>query len=272
MAERMGGACSREPGFQGEGKMSTRVALTTTIDPRGGEHRKPRVALYANYLDALQRVGLTPVLVTPAHGSRDIDALLSICSGLVLAGGEDIDPSRYGEEPIPQLGPINPPRDVAEFRTLEAALERDLPVLGICRGHQLLNVFFGGSLYQDIGVATGEGHLHLQTTPWGSHHHDVTVERDSRLGRAIGRERMEINSYHHQAIRELAPTLEVTARADDGLIEAVESKEHRWLVGVQWHPERHEAEAEDTDANLSLFQAFARVVSQEEEGGTADAG
>jgi putative glutamine amidotransferase len=239
------------------------VALTTTIDPRGGDYQQPRIAVYANYLTALQRAGLTPVLVTPAHTLETIEELVSICSGLVLAGGDDIDPVRYGQEPIPELGHVNPPRDAAECRALDAATRRDLPVLGICRGHQLLNVYFGGTLCQDIAVALGEDSSHQQPTRWEAQHHHVTVRRGSRLARAIDRERLVINSFHHQAIDKLAPSLEVTARADDGLIEAVESRDHRWVVGVQWHPERHEARAADSNPNVRLLRAFADVVREE---------
>jgi len=239
------------------------VALTTDIDPKGGYYRQARVAIYANYLAVLERSGLTPVLVTPAHSEESIRELVGSCAGLVLSGGDDIDPARYGQDPIPELGTVNPPRDAAECRALSAAVERDIPVLGICRGHQLINVFFGGTLCQDIEVAMAEdASSHLQTSPWGSHHHDATIEPGSRLAQAIGRDRLEINSFHHQAIQKLAPNLEVTARADDGLIEAVESRDHRWVVGVQWHPERHEARAEDTDPNIRLFNAFAEVVRE----------
>lgn len=242
--------------------MSPLVAITTTIDPQGGDYRKPRIALYANYLGVLERVGLTPVLITPAHSAAAIRQLMSSCSGLVLPGGDDIDPSRYGADPIPELGVVNPPRDASEWRALDEAVDRDLPVLGICRGHQMVNVYFGGTLCQDITVAMGEAYSHVQTTAWGSHHHHVTVEPESHLGRAVGRTRLEINSYHHQAIRDVAPNLVVTARADDGLIEAVESREHRWVTGVQWHPERHEASAEDSDPDVRLFKAFSAAVHE----------
>lgn len=236
------------------------VALTTTIDPKGGEYQQPRVAVYANYIAALQRAGLTPVLVTPAHSAEAILQLVGICAGLVLAGGDDIDPARYGQEPIPELGLVNPPRDAAECRAIAAAAELDMPILGICRGHQLLNVFFGGTLIQDIPSAMGADVTHSQSAPWGAHHHEVTVHPGSRLGDAIGLERLEINSFHHQAIDEVASNLEVTARADDGMIEGVESRDHRWIVGVQWHPERYEARARDSDPNVRLFNAFAEQV------------
>jgi putative glutamine amidotransferase len=240
------------------------VALTTTIEPQGGEYRRPRIALYANYVSALERVGLTPVLVTPAHSPEAIEQLVGLCAGLVLPGGEDIDPSRYEEEPAAELGSVNPPRDAAEFRALDAATRRDIPVLGICRGHQLLNVYFGGTLCQDIPTAMDGPISHVQTSPWGSHHHEVTVEPGTKLAVAVGLDHLEINSYHHQAIARVAPPLSVSARADDGLIEAVESREHRWIVGVQWHPERHEAQAPDIDPNVRVFAAFAAAVRADE--------
>lgn len=242
--------------------MMPRVALTTTIDPRGGDADEPRVAVYAKYLEALQRVGLIPVLVTPAHDREVIDRLVDDCHGLVLSGGDDIDPMRYDEEPSPRLGPVNPARDAAELHTLHKAVLLDLPILGICRGHQLLNVHFGGTLHQDIDPGKQGGVVHRQTSGQDVHRHEVTVEQASRLGRAIGTGRIEINSYHHQAIKDVAPNLDVTARADDGLIEAVESRDHDWIVGVQWHPERHEATCSDRDPNIRLFRAFADVVGE----------
>lgn len=247
--------------------MTAFVGLTTTIDPKGGEYGKPRIALYANYVAPLERTGLTPLLITPAHSERSIREIVEKCQGLVLSGGDDIDPSRYQHDPIPELGAVNPSRDLAELRAIREACERDLPILGICRGHQMLNVFFGGTLCQDIQVEMGEAFSHMQTTPWGAHHHEVVVEPNSRLGKALGSDRLRINSYHHQAIRRIAPDLEVTARADDGLIEGIESTAHRWVVGVQWHPERHEAEAAESNPNVRLFRAFAEAVAS----ATADA-
>lgn len=238
------------------------VALTTSIEPKGGDYAQPRIGVYANYVTALLRAGVVPVLVTPAHDAQAIFDLVAVCAGLVLSGGEDIDPALYGEEPSPQLGTVNPQRDLSERAALDAAVRREIPVLGICRGHQLLNVYFGGTLCQDIPTEMGTAFTHVQITPWGSHHHEVTVEPGSRLAEAVGRERLQINSYHHQAIREVAPGLVVTARAEDGLIEAVESRDHPWIVGVQWHPERHEASAEDTDPNIRLFRAFAEAVAR----------
>ena len=238
--------------------MRHRVTLTTSLNPEGGGHRQPQVVLYASYIRVLNRVGLTSVLATPAHDGDDIEALLDVSHGLVLSGGEDIEPSRYGEDPVPELGEVNPVRDAMEWRAVDGALERGLPILGICRGLQLLNVYFGGSLYQDLPTQYDDTLDHEQSAPWGHHHHKVRCTEGSRLHEALADcEPLEINSYHHQAVKELAPVLECTAKAADGLVEGVESTEHDWVVGVQWHPERHEAQAPADDPNIRVMKAFA---------------
>lgn len=239
------------------------VGITTTIDPQGGDYRKPRIGLYVNYVAPLERAGVTPVLITPAHSKDSICQLIGECAGLVLTGGEDIAPSRYGHDPIPELGQVNPARDAAELIAVEDACKRDLPVLGICRGHQLLNVFFGGTLCQDIQVAIEDAPSHQQTTPWGQHHHKVFVEPHTHLADALGETELQINSYHHQAVQRVGDGLRVTARSDDGLVEGLESTEHTWVVGVQWHPERHEAEAAASNPNVRLFRAFAKAAGAE---------
>ena len=234
------------------------VTVTTSLEREGGGHRQPRVTLYANYIRTLSRAGLGSVLATPAHEAAEIEALIDVSSGLVLTGGEDVEPGRYGEEPIPDLYDVNPVRDAMEWRAVEAALEKGIPIFGICRGMQLLNVYFGGTLYQDLPTQYDRTLGHYQSAPWGEHHHEVRCQEGTRLHDALAEcEPIRINSFHHQAVKELAPTLRCTARAEDGLIEGVESTEHDWVVGVQWHPERHEAEAPDDDPNIRVVEAFA---------------
>lgn len=240
--------------------MSLLVGVTTSLDPAGGGHRKPQIALYANYLGILERIGLTGVLLTPAHSPESIERLMGACSGLLLTGGEDVEPSRYGEDPIPELGDVHPGRDAMEFQTLDLAMARGLPVLAICRGAQVLNVHLGGTLYQDIEAQCPEVVAHYQSAPWGEHQHQLRIEPDSLLGGILGSEPVHINSYHHQAIKELAPGLRITAVAEDGLVEAVETTDGTWVLGVQWHPERHEAQAPSSDPNLRVIQAFAERV------------
>lgn len=174
-------------------------------------------------------------------------------SGLLLTGGTDINPALYGEKRAPETDRPNRARDANELALLRQALERDIPVLCICRGHQLLNVALGGSLLQHI---PGDSH---RAQPSGeSRWHDVTVLPGTRLAQIYpDRSRMRVNSRHHQAVTEerLAPGLAVSALSPDGFIEGIESLAHRWVVGIQWHPERPEMHP----ASDPLFQAFARA-------------
>lgn len=237
-----------------------RVGLTTTVDRVAGSHARPAVFLYTSYIDVLEQIGLTPVLITPAHSAASIDALVDTCCGLVLSGGEDVEPARYGEEPSPALGAVEPTRDEMELRAVSCGLRREMPILGICRGLQLLNVYFGGTLYQDLATERPGELLHEQTEPWGRRSHGATVDPDSLLHGIVGQERLRINSFHHQAIRDLAAGLRVSARADDGLVEAIEHLELPWVLGVQWHPERNEAAASSSDPDRRIFLGFRDAV------------
>lgn len=181
---------------------------------------------------------------------------------LVLTGGVDVDPGRYGADRHPKVKETAPERDAMELAYLEAALKRDIPVLAICRGHQLLNVGFGGALLQHID--SGEHRADFRTEGHPSRWHTVRIEGDSRLAAALGTTRFEINSRHHQAVQAatLGPGLRPVAWAhDDGgeLIEGMESHGHRWVVGVQWHPERLEEQAPAfAPLQRRLFAAFVR--------------
>ena len=244
-----------------------RVALTTTALAAGGAHQRPGVFLYSRYIEVLEHVGLAPVLLTPAHSLRAVESLLETCSGLILSGGEDVAPALYGEEPSPALGSVNPARDALELCAIEVAMRRRMPILGICRGCQVLNVALGGTLYQDIDSEMPGGLPHEQTAPWGMRSHHVRIETPSRLHTIVGSTELHINSYHHQSIKDVAPTLRVTARAEDGTVEAVEAVDYPWLLGVQWHPERYEASVPETDADRSLFREYAAEVEAWSGGG-----
>jgi putative glutamine amidotransferase len=181
-------------------------------------------------------------------------------NGLVLTGGIDVEPSVYGAERHAKVKETAEARDRLEIEVLLAAASRDMPVLAICRGHQLMNVAFGGTLLQHID--SGEHRADFRTEGYPSRWHDVSIDAGSRLAEALGETRLWVNSRHHQAVQapHLAPGLRPVAYAAEHqgeLIEGMESDEHRWIVGVQWHPERPEAhEADFAPAMRKLFEAF----------------
>jgi putative glutamine amidotransferase len=250
-------------GGNGSGTVNSplRVALTTTIDAKAGSHARPAVFLYTSYIHALELYGLAPVLITPAHSPASIEALIDGCAGLVLSGGEDVHPARYGEEPSPALGAVEPLRDAMEFEAVACAVRHGMPVFGICRGLQVLNVHFGGTLYQDIYTDREGEHLrHQQEGSWSDRAHDATVAPDSMLRRIVEADHLHINSFHHQAVKHLGKDLRVVARAEDGLVEAIEHKSYPWLLGVQWHPERSEATTPKSDPDRLLFAGFRDAV------------
>ena len=195
---------------------------------------------------------------------RGVETEVSLLDGLVLTGGFDIDPARYGQEPHKRTMCAEPARDAYELDLLHASLAADLPVLAICRGLQLLNVALGGSLLQNIETANHRADYKTEGMP--SRWHSVRVVSDSRLYKLLGVEEMEVNSRHHQGVLAdmVASGLTAVATSPDGIVEAVESDAHRWVVGVQWHAERPEAEHPDF-AKLSrpLFQAFVDAVTRQ---------
>src|SRR5215208_6932922 len=193
-----------------------------------------------DYLKGVSEAGGVPVVVPPSLSFRAAEALLEGLDGLLLSGGTDLDPDYYGEGPIPELGVTIPERDALEMSLLRLALQRGMPIFGICRGMQILNVALGGTLYQDVPSQLGVDVLdHWQETPKCQPTHEVEVLDDSYMAAIMDRQTVEVNSYHHQGIKGLADALTVTAHSSDGVIEAIESRDFsdRWLVGVQWHPE-----------------------------------
>jgi len=212
----------------------------------------------AYYRRCLRRAGGEPVDLYGLHGWQP-DELLEGLSGLVLTGGADIDPSLYGQERHPRTKRIISRRDAFESALVRLALERDLPVLAICRGHQLLNVALGGGLLQHI--QGGHHRADYRSEGYPSRWHSVRLERGSRLGELFGSGEMEVNSRHHQAVlpETVAPGLRVTALTPEGLVEGMESPSHRWVVGVQWHAERPEPSHDGfNESSRLLFEEFVR--------------
>lgn len=192
------------------------------------------------------------------EGARDV---LAVADALVLTGGEDVDPARYGETPHPRLGTVSQVRDAWEIALVNEARARRLPVLAICRGIQILNVALGGTLIQDIPSEIDTEIDHDPDRARTERTHTVEVAGESRLARAIGVTRLEVNSVHHQAVRRVAPTLRVVATAPDGVIEGVETApdDPWWCVGVQWHPEDTVESGAGWDR--MLFESFGAVAA-----------
>ncbi len=232
------------------------VALTTTTEI---VRELPRVRVNQRYTDALARAGMLPAAVPPLDPDA-VHALLDRVDGLVLTGGEDVESRLYGAPSHPKAEAPNPQRDRWELALARAARDRRLPTLAICRGVQIANVAFGGSLIQDIASQRDGALGHAREDVRATRVHAVIVEPASRLARALGADRIVANSLHHQAIDRPGAGLHVVGRAEDGVIEAVEwDGDDWWMVGVQWHPEELDDSPEPWDR--ALFAAFASAVS-----------
>jgi putative glutamine amidotransferase len=224
------------------------VAVTA---PRRLVDGRERVTLNTAYVRALESAGLVPLAVPTMLAPDRAGAALAAVRGLVLTGGEDVAPDRYGAAPHPRLGDVDPARDAAELALIAEAGRRGLPILAICRGIQILNVALGGTLYQDLDSERPGAVPHAGDQS----HHAVRVEAGSLLERTLGASSATVNSRHHQAIRDLAPGLRAVAWAEDGVIEAAEPADAGapWTLAVQWHPEDLTERA--------LFDGFARAVA-----------
>jgi putative glutamine amidotransferase len=229
----MGAVVSRPP-LVGVSTSEVRRAADHRVVPQGEPSRR-ELALGERYLDSVRSAGGLPVILTPVHGSA-IDPLLERLDAVCLSGGPDLHPSAYGAEAHEELGPTEPELDLFELALARRAVRRGLPVLGICRGTQVLNVALGGTLHQHLpDVATGVEHR--QEAPGRQLTHDVALAPDSRLAKLIGRGELGVNSFHHQAPARVGAGLRVVGRAADGTVEAVETTAKGFVFGVQWHAE-----------------------------------
>ncbi|TVQ36287.1 MAG: gamma-glutamyl-gamma-aminobutyrate hydrolase family protein [Spirochaetaceae bacterium] len=213
------------------------------------------------YVNAVAAAGGAPLVLPVLDDSSALDEVLGRLDGLVFSGGSDIVPAHYGEAPIYGLEETRPARDSHELAVLSRVYTHHrYPVLGICRGIQLLNVHAGGSCYQALEKQRPDAGMHMliNVYPLESPAHEVSITPDSRLHAILQRERLAVNSFHHQAIKELAPGFKVTAVADDGIIEAIEREGDRFVIGVQWHPEMMAKTDQDS---RRLFEAFVRQCS-----------
>jgi putative glutamine amidotransferase len=226
------------------------IGITTYITPAKWSYWELEAALIpADYVRAVERAGGRALLVPPSEDG--VEETLAALDGLLFSGGSDLDPGLYEQEPHDETFGIHEERDRAELALLEAALERDMPVLAICRGSQVLNVARGGDLVQHLPDVVGdEKHKH---TPGTFADHEVTVEDGTRLASLLG-ERAPVKSHHHQGIGRIGDGLRVAAHAEDGTVEAVEDPDRRFAVGVLWHPEAGE--------DASLFEELVRAAGE----------
>jgi putative glutamine amidotransferase len=229
--------------------ISSDVQLTTF-----GAWTEESALVPTDYTRAVEQAGGRALLIPPSDDG--VEETLDVLDGLVLSGGSDLDPASYGQDPHPETKGVIEARDRAELALLRGALERDMPVLAVCRGSQILNVGLGGDLVQHLPEVVGhDDHKH---TPGQYADHDVSVDSDTRLGALLG-DRAPVKSHHHQGFGRIGSGLRESAHAEDGTVEALEDPSRRFALGVLWHPEA----GEDT----RLFEAFVEEARRYREGG-----
>ena len=229
------------------------IGLTLDSEEAGGYSRFPWYAIRQNYCEAVVRAGGLPVALP--HDPDNAEAYLDRLDGLIVTGGAfDVDPALFGADARHASVVTKDRRTQFELAATRGALERDMPVLGICGGQQLLNVALGGSLIQHIPDAIPGALAHEQPNPRDEPGHDVTIVRGTLLHHIVGSDRIPVNSAHHQAVATAAPHCVVDALAPDGVIEGIESTSYRFCLGVQWHPE-----FAISDAETRIFAAFVQA-------------
>ncbi|MGI8909001.1 MAG: gamma-glutamyl-gamma-aminobutyrate hydrolase family protein [Rubrobacteraceae bacterium] len=200
----------------------------------------PAIISPASYVRAVQRAGGRAILLSPdPEDAKNPDVVLDLLDALIVTGGAgDLDPALYGQEPHPETGPVQEERDAYELALVRAAVERRMPILGICRGMQIINVAYGGGIEQHLPDVLGhERHRH---TAGVFADHEVGLKPDSLAARSAGSKRTLARSHHHQGVREIGDGLSVTGRTDDGAVEAIEDPSCPFVLGVLWHPEEDE--------------------------------
>jgi len=218
---------------------------------------------YANndYIRAVEKAGGTPLILPLIFDSEAIKDQVEAVDGILLSGGYDVHPRFYGEEPLEKLEFILQERDKHEIQIIKIAIELNKPIFGICRGLQILNVALGGSLYQDLSYIEGCYIKHVQSSLKGATSHSVDIIKGTKLFDILG-ENIITNSIHHQAVKDAAPTLEITALSKDGIVEGLEYTGDNYIVAVQWHPEMI---FENYPIMLKLFERLVEEASKKKE-------
>ncbi len=220
---------------------------------------KQTTQLHRGYYEAILRAGGLPFLIANISEENVAD-ILTFVDGILFSGGQDVEPAYFRENAHPKLGAINPFRDELEIPLCRQAMERNIPVLGICRGVQLMNIAMGGTIYQDLASQWDKGQLqkHSQSAPDWYGSHQVEIVKGSKLAVIMEVDKIRTNSFHHQAIKEPASCFSITAKCGDGVIEGIESNFHTFALGVQWHPEKM---WERDGRMLNLFEGLVRAAA-----------
>jgi putative glutamine amidotransferase len=243
-------------------EMRSTIGVIASRYPRAGGNSMLS-GIGEQYLLAVEAGGGIPLLIHLTRDAAVLQALYQRCDGLLFAGGGDVDPAIFGQAPHPKLGTIEPLRDEVELALARRAIDDRKPVLGICRGIQLLNVALGGTLYQDIPSELPQASDHYASShvPGRAHlAHSIALEPGSWLAARLGTDALPGNTFHHQALRDIAPGLHVTGRAPDGVVEAVEGTGPGFVIGVQCHPEDLWEHADPRWARL--FAGFVEAARQ----------
>ena len=225
------------------------IGLSCSYEKDDANHR---IFLNHSYLDAIRRFGGIPVVLPSEANADELEYLASQCDGILFTGGMDIEPGLYGEEKWNDTVATTPDRDRSETLLFRLAQERQLPILGICRGLQMMNVHFGGTLYQDIPTQAPSDMTHSMASGTPGTCHNCVLTPSSPLHSLMGRDEIPVNSFHHQAIKDVAPGFAVMGRCGDGIVEAIWHPQKRFVWAVQWHPEQLLEE----DSSIQLFRAF----------------
>ncbi|AYU54181.1 gamma-glutamyl-gamma-aminobutyrate hydrolase family protein [Staphylococcus debuckii] len=219
--------------------MSANIGISASIltDQDGMFPGYKRCYVNQDYIEAVVKQGGIPFVLPITDDSDIIEKQIDMLDGLILSGGHDVSPALYHEDPLEKLGETLIERDQFDFQLIKAAIKKNIPILGICRGAQILNVYFGGTLYQDTSYRELNTIRHWQSYNPTEKTHQITIQSDTRLEKIFNETSLYVNSFHHQLIHELASNFKVNAYTNDRSIEGFESKGHQYIVGIQWHPE-----------------------------------